>query len=367
MAPKDHQTARIRVATQIQETLTDRIASGEFKPGSYLPTAKELASDFHTSRSTIAIALDLLHQAGLVTKPGRRGTQVRCPVERLERPLVGIIHSPYDPSARNVTDAEAVILGAREILETLGYPFEDLTVYRAQASADELAERFGAMVFVETFRAQDVILDLERRRIPLAVANLEIDLEVSGTRVDHRATTCRAVQTLAALGHRRIAFLGREPGRHFYGESRVGYLDGLALCGIQPDESLIAVAEKTDALAAYMATRNLLSLQSPITAVVAGRDALAEGACRAVEEAGLEVGRHVSVVGYDDYSWQESRDFLSTFHEPCREMGRQAAKMLADRVIYGWRPPEKRLVEAPFVLRKSAGPAPEPTDGHARS
>jgi hypothetical protein len=35
-----------------------------------------------------------------------------------------------------------------------------------------------------------------------------------------------------------------------------------------------------------------------------------------------------------------------------------AAEMLADRVVNGWRPPEKREIEAPLILRTSAGPAP---------
>ena len=359
MAAKDLRSARIRIARRAQQVLTEQIASGQFKPGAYLPTARELAATFRTSRTTIALALDLLYQDGLVSKPGRRGTQVRCPVERLRQPLVGIIHSPYGPETSGTTDVGVMIEAAAELFTELGYPYEDRVVNRDQLTVEQLTERYGAMVFLETFRREDIILRLAKERVPLVVANLEIDLDVSGTCVDHKATSRQAVETLVSLGHRRIAFMGRNPSHHFYGEARAGYMEGLAQAGIALDQALIGVAEKTDALAGYITTRKLLETKPRLTAIVAGRDTMAEGACRAIEEAGCEVGRDISIIGYDNYSWLESKDFLTTFHEPCGEMGRQAAQMLADRVMYGDKPPEKRVVESKFILRKSAGPAPK--------
>lgn len=360
MSLQEHCSARIRKARYAQQILTEQIASGQFKPGTYLPTARELAGTFRTSRTTIALALDLLYQDGLVAKPGRRGTQVRCPVDRLHQPLIGIIHSPYGPEISGTTDLGVMIEAAAEVFDNLGYPYEDRVVNRDQLTANQLTEKYGAMIFMETFQREDIVLRLHEACIPLVVANLEIALDVTSTCVNHKATSRQAVETLVSLGHRRIAFVGRDPSRHFYGKARAGYIEGLTQSGILPDNALIGVAEKTDALAGYMTTRKLLKLTPRITAIVAGRDTLAEGACHAIEEAGLEVGRDVSVIGYDNHSWPESENFLTTFHEPCREMGRQAAHMLADRVIYGLKPPEKRMVEAPFMLRKSAGPAPSP-------
>ena len=346
------------MARRVQHVLTEQIASGQFKSGAYLPTARELAGAFRTSRTTIALALDLLYQDGLISKPGRRGTQVRCPVERLRWPLVGIIHPFYSQGTGRVTDVSAMFEAIAEVFGDLGYPYEDHTVNKEQLTVDQLTERYGAMVFMETFRREDIALRLEEARIPLVIANLEIDLDVSSTCVDHKAISRQAVETLASLGHRRIAFVGCESSRLFYGESRAGYLEGLTQSGIAPDNALIGVAEKSAALASYVTTRKLLEAAPRITAFVAGRDTMAEGVCHAIEEAGFQVGHDISVIGYDNYSWPESNDFLTTFHEPCREMGRQAAQMLVDRVVYGWKPPEKRIVEAPFILRQSAGTAP---------
>jgi LacI family transcriptional regulator len=227
------------------------------------------------------------------------------------------------------------------------------------ATMEALTAQYGALIFAETSGQtsghEEVIVGLERRKIPVVVANLEIDLEASATFVDHRKVALRATQVLAGFGHRRIAFLAREPGYLFYGEARRGYLDGLKEAGIAADDSLIAVSQQTDPLSAYFATKPLLERSDPPTALVAARDILAQGACRAITEAGLTVGRDVSVIGFDDVSWPQEEPFLTTFREPCREMAAAAAEMLIERIVRGWRPPEKREFEAPLVLRRSAG------------
>lgn len=63
---------RIRIATGLR----GRIVSGEFPPGSRLPTRVELQKAFHASPHTIQRALDLLKEQGFVDPKGRQGTFV---------------------------------------------------------------------------------------------------------------------------------------------------------------------------------------------------------------------------------------------------------------------------------------------------
>jgi DNA-binding LacI/PurR family transcriptional regulator len=124
------------------------------------------------------------------------------------------------------------------------------------------------------------------------------------------------------------------------------------------DESLVAFASQTSELHAYVASRGFFTREAVPTAVVAARDMLAQGVCHAIEEAGFQVGYDISVIGFDNVSWGEGQNFLTTFAEPCYEMGRLAVEMLFDRLYNGWRPPERRVLEAPLVLRRSVGPVP---------
>jgi DNA-binding LacI/PurR family transcriptional regulator len=248
------------------------------------------------------------------------------------------------------------------VFQRLGYQYDLMSVPRGRdLPAEHFLGRFGALCFIEwSFASDQLIADLERRRTPTVVAKLEGDLGATATWVDHQAPMRQAVQTFVSLGHRRIAFVGRETSYGCYGQAREGYLAGLREAGLPPDESLIAVCGKTGALSAYLAARPLLQAAAPPTAIVAARDSLAEGVCHAVEEAGLVVGHHVSVIGFDDMTWPEGRAFLTTFREPCYDLGAVAAEMLVERIVNGWAPPEKRNLETPFVLRRSAGPCFRP-------
>lgn len=183
-------------------------------------------------------------------------------------------------------------------------------------------------------------------------------MDVPATWVDHRQATLQAVNMLVGFGHQRIALLSRPPEVYFYGKAREGYLAGLKEAAIEPDNALIALCEKTDALSAYLATRRFLQLPQPPTGIVAARDVLAEGACKAIEETGLAVGRDISVIGFDDHSWPQDPPSLTTFREPCYEMGKVAAEMLMDKIVHGCGPVEQRCIESPLILRRSAGPAP---------
>ncbi|HEY2563261.1 MAG TPA: FadR/GntR family transcriptional regulator [Acidimicrobiales bacterium] len=55
-----------KAARQISESLKERILSGEFPPGSYLPAAGELLEEFEVSRPTLREALNTLETDGLV-------------------------------------------------------------------------------------------------------------------------------------------------------------------------------------------------------------------------------------------------------------------------------------------------------------
>jgi DNA-binding LacI/PurR family transcriptional regulator len=74
---------------------------------------------------------------------------------------------------------------------------------------------------------------------------------------------------------------------------------------------------------------------------------------------GLSVGVDVSLVGYDDVSSLPDRYPLTTFREPCYEMGAKAVEILLDRIANGPRDAvERHCFNAEVVMRQSAGPVP---------
>ncbi|MET7420492.1 GntR family transcriptional regulator [Dactylosporangium sp. NPDC005555] len=66
----------------ITEALRARLASGELKPGSTLPSEAVLVTEYGVARNTVRRALDQLAEEGLIaTQPGR-GRLVNAPGER---------------------------------------------------------------------------------------------------------------------------------------------------------------------------------------------------------------------------------------------------------------------------------------------
>ena len=175
-----------------------------------------------------------------------------------------------------------------------------------------------------------------------------------------------AVRRLAALGHRRIAFVNGG-GHYQYSLLRLdGYRWGLARTGIEEDPDLVlsgALAPE----AGEAAGSSLLALPRPPTAIVFAVDAAALGLYRTARRHGLRIARHLSVIGYDGIPDGSHADPpLSTYAVDVRKAGERLARMLIDR-IRGAAPESLReTIQATFVDRGSIGPPELGTDDLAR-
>ncbi|MBE7701704.1 GntR family transcriptional regulator [Oerskovia sp. Sa1BUA8] len=75
----------VPVFEQIRAQVSRLIASGQLRPGTRLPTIRDLATDLDLARGTVNKAYDALARDGLVETLGRHGTIVLGP----ERAVVG--------------------------------------------------------------------------------------------------------------------------------------------------------------------------------------------------------------------------------------------------------------------------------------
>jgi len=351
----DKTTLSERIAAELRRRISKRM----YQPHSYMPSERQLTREFGVTRATLRRALDALEADGLVIRTQGQGTRVLHALDRLDRPLVGVVHwLSCESGERCRLDSVRTLDGVMAAVRDLGCRHQVVSITKNPVKAEWLAEQFGAVVLVDPFDAQigDVIGEVESKQVPCVVAKLEHNINACGTWVDHQKAACEAVRALVGLGHRRIGLVAREPKFAFYAHTRQGYVAGLEEAAIPLDESIIGTCDKTDALSGYFATKPLLDLPDPPTGIIAARDAIAEGVCRAAKEKGLSLGQHLSVIGFDDVTWPQSEPFLTTFHEPCYEMGYAAVEMLLDRIMSGSRTPVRRKLELPFVLRRSAGP-----------
>lgn len=209
-------------------------------------------------------------------------------------------------------------------------------------------------------------------RIPL-LANLGLPFVVhgraTGTKtpyswvdVNNRRAFQRATELLLDLGHRRIALVNGLETMDFAVRRRQGYIDALAARGLWPDPALMRSDEMTEAFG-YRTAREMLRRDDRPTAFLTSSLISAIGVRRALEEAGLRMGRDVSVVTHDDVlSYLRNGEDVPIFtatRSSVREAGRRAAAMLIGLIEGAAPAPRHELLEAELVLGGSTGPAPQ--------
>jgi LacI family transcriptional regulator len=123
-------------------------------------------------------------------------------------------------------------------------------------------------------------------------------LAVDAVCADHRAGARAAVSHLIDLGHRRIAGLTGPLERRSGRERATGMQEAMTAAGL--DGGATSIVVEHDAAAGERVTAELLDRETPPTAILAGSGPLLAGALRALEDRTIEIGRDVSLVGWDD-------------------------------------------------------------------
>lgn len=172
---------------------------------------------------------------------------------------------------------------------------------------------------------------------------------------DDRLGARMAVEHLVSLGHRRIAHIdgGKGAGAS---HRRSGYKKAMASSGLE-SEIRIVPGDFTDASgSAGIAT--LLQEGPTPTAVFAANDLIAVGARGRAEQLGVRVPVDLSIVGYDNSSISDIDHFsLTTINQPREAMGRDAIRLLLER-LDGNRVEPVREVVTPTLVERSSTAAP---------
>ena len=231
---------------------------------------------------------------------------------------------------------------------------------REQRSITMLRGRQVDGLLLATTRRHDPTIEaLEAAEFPFVLVNRHTD-PIPGNAVvpDDHAGAVAAVEHLIALGHRRIAHIAGPDEMSTGYTRRQGYLDTIKRHRLPLDPDLVVLGSYRES-GGYAAMRRLLGLPLPPTAVFAVNDLAAAGAIRAIEEAGLQVPRDISIVGFNDLSAViGTARLLTTVRLPLQEMGAAAAERLLAHITGKNVSPKPVVIPVELVVRQSTGPAP---------
>jgi len=177
--------------------------------------------------------------------------------------------------------------------------------------------------------------------------------EIPSVDVDNRAAAQSAVVHLLQHGYRRIAFIGGLPNMIAAIDRYGGYVTGLQEAGVLPDPALAVHGHFTQA-GGYAAMQTLLT-QRP-DAVCVASDTMALGALHAARDAGCRVPEDLAIIGFDNIPAAAGvQPSLTTVAQPIAELGREAIRILLERITQPDYPAIHLRLPTHLILRRSCG------------
>lgn len=328
-------------------------------------TIKEVAEHLGVSPSTISRALarpELLNaktRARVLEVVEQLGYQPNLIARNLrlqETRLLFVVVPTLSPFFLEVF--RGVERGAREggYAVLMGHTERDAT--REHLFLDQVASgRADGAILVTS--SDPAALLARRKRMPPVVAALEEvgGLDVPTVRVDHRKAAMDATNHLLALGHRRVAHIAGPDKQTIAAQRREGFHAAMAAAGLDPDAYPTLAGNYAVALG-ETAMETLLTCNPPPTAVFAGNDEIAIGAIRTIKRVGLQAGRDISVIGFDDQRIASLYEPpLTTIKVPTEELGYRATLLLVD-LLRGKAVDGDTVLPTSLVIRATTGQAP---------
>lgn len=184
-------------------------------------------------------------------------------------------------------------------------------------------------------------------------------LDVANVRAFRRAT-----DLLLDLGHRRIALINGPEMLDFAARRRRGMEEALVARGLTPNPAWMREGLMTEGFAYDQAAAMLAGSPRP-TAFLAASIIQAIGVRQAVADAGLTLGRDVSLVCHDDVlaylgnvAGARGGPPITASRSSIRAAGARCAEILIDLIRNPDQPPVQELWEAELIIGRSTGPAP---------
>ncbi|MBT1001559.1 LacI family transcriptional regulator [Paenarthrobacter sp. DKR-5] len=197
-----------------------------------------------------------------------------------------------------------------------------------------LARRVDGLIIGDAHLDGNLLHDLTNRGVPFVLMNRRIEGYPSAT-CDDALGGRLAASHLWEKGHRRVAVIAGEPYASTAVDRTAGFVDRWRELGGAISEDAI-VWSRFDTVGGRDATEKILhACAPPPTALFAVNDFAAIGAIGTLRSHGLQVGRDMALVGYNDTSLASQLPIpLSSVHSPMNEIGRTAVQLLR-RVLKG--------------------------------
>lgn len=351
---------------QLKQIIMSQIESGELRPGSKIPSERELSEIYDVSRATSKGAVLALLNDGIVTRTAGKGTFIREDLlmkdkDNQKTQNIGfVLHQPKALRMPIETDPVFMTIFGdlqKEILKRnyhLMFMYVDETVENEMESFRSLSEKVDGMI-IAAVGNRSLISILERRNLPhvLIFPNINVEDKIV-IDFDHLNSGKKSVAHLIERGHRRIALINGPLTIRSAQFRYQGAKEALKTSGISITEELSIDSNGWLTEDGFDAAKKILALEELPTAIYCANDLLAVGALRACREKGLKVPDDISIIGCDNtFMSEHSIPSLSSIDIHKTFMGKIAAEQLFEILINPDYPPITTTLPVRLVARNS--------------
>ena len=220
-----------------------------------------------------------------------------------------------------------------------------------------IRHRRGALLWVPALGTTNETFELlEANRLPTVTFLRDACRDTDHVGIRNADATLTGTRYLADLGHRHIAYLGGTDMTVVRSERVRGYREALSERGLG---SGVVWTSADDKLAGIDSMLELHRAYPEISAIVCNGDMVALGACIAISRLGLQPGRDISVIGFDNIRDAEAgMPPLTTMAVYPKKLGHILGSTVLERIRNPASPVQTIEVNAELVIRETTGPAP---------
>ncbi|MBN1436823.1 MAG: substrate-binding domain-containing protein [Sedimentisphaerales bacterium] len=349
---------------QIRRQISQFIKTKRLQPGERMPTIAALVREWNVDFSTIKSAFDLLETEGLLELEPRKGARVKNTFQKTYNLLY--VRLGLDAYVLDISDgAESYCTETNQAWHCIDTRI-DYDKY-LQTISHPPKDTDGMLILpLESPECKQAVRKVIDNGIRVIFLDHVLDgISASSVAADNFAGGYRATQHLAETHHLPVFYAGQVDtsstardrvkgwavamGKHYYNKS---------------DDYIIPISQSDadaqtykDPLKHPKATANQFfdTQQQEKYCILASDDHVSHAFYLAAQERGLEVGKNVFIMGFNDLPLcRKLEPSLSSVSLPRKEIGYEGAKLLHEELLGKSRTIVNRILPIELKLRQSS-------------